>query len=104
MKRLEACLLLESLPGMGWHRSQKMVTHFGSPEGIFQANIKDWNDVEGLGAKVCKELNRWKERFPAAEKRAQQIEALGIECLFFWYSRVSFSIIVLCRCPFSIIL
>jgi len=83
MKRLEACLLLESLPGMGWHRAQKMVTHFGSPEGIFQANIKDWNDVEGLGAKVCKELNRWKERFPAAEKRAQQIEALGIECLFF---------------------
>ena len=38
MKRLEACLLLEALPGMGWHRAQKIVAHFGSPEAVFESN------------------------------------------------------------------
>lgn len=46
MNRLEACLLLESLPGMGWNRAQRMVTHFGSPEAIFLAKHQDWESVK----------------------------------------------------------
>ena len=83
MKRLEACLLLESIPGMGWHRAQKMVAHFGSAEAIFETSTKEWNEIEGLGAIVCRELENWKQRLPVAKKRAQQIEDLGIQCLFF---------------------
>ena len=41
MKRLEACLILQSLPGMGLHRAIKMVTHFGSAEAVFEASLKD---------------------------------------------------------------
>ncbi|MGI9541182.1 MAG: helix-hairpin-helix domain-containing protein [Flavobacteriaceae bacterium] len=56
MKRLEACLLLEALPGMGWHRAQKIIAHFGSPEAVFESNPKKWSAIEGLGDKVCKNL------------------------------------------------
>jgi len=54
MKRLEACLLLQSLPGMGLHRSVKLVSHFGSAEAVFSASVK------GLGERLCKELTKWK--------------------------------------------
>lgn len=83
MKRLEACLLLEALPGMGWHRAQKIVAHFGSPEAVFESNPKEWSAIEGLGDKVCKNLKNWKKEYPIAVKKAKQIEALGIHCLFF---------------------
>jgi excinuclease UvrABC nuclease subunit len=56
MKRLEACLLLQSLPGMGLHRSVKLVSHFGSAEAVFSASFKDWIEVEGLGERLCKNL------------------------------------------------
>jgi excinuclease UvrABC nuclease subunit len=60
MKRLEACLLLQSLPGMGLHRSVKLVSHFGSAEAVFSASFKDWVKVKGLGERLCKELTKWK--------------------------------------------
>ena len=60
MKRLEACLLLQSLPGMGLHRSVKLVSHFGSAEAVFfcSASFKDWVKVKGLGERLCKELTK----------------------------------------------
>ena len=44
MKRLEACLLLETLPGMSWHSAQKIVDHFGSPEAVFESKPKEWSE------------------------------------------------------------
>lgn len=83
MNRLEACLLLESLPGMGWNRAQRMVTHFGSPEAIFLAKHQDWESVEGIGEKGCNALKSWKKGLLSAEKKAREIKTLGIQCLFF---------------------
>lgn len=41
MNRLEACLLLHCLPGLGWQRSLKMVEHFGTPEAFFLIQEKN---------------------------------------------------------------
>ena len=67
MNRLEACLLLESLPGMGWNRAQRMVIHYVSPEAIFLAKPQDW-ESEGIGEKGCNALKSWKKGLSSAEK------------------------------------
>jgi len=32
---------------------------------------------------VCKNLKNWKKQYPIVVKKAKQMEALGIHCLFF---------------------
>mgnify|MGYP001181881204 len=56
MKRLEACLILQALPGMGFHRAVHMLTHFGTAEAVFEASFKEWKEVEGIGEIVCNQL------------------------------------------------
>ena len=60
MKRLEACLILQALPGMGFHRAVHMLTHFGTAEAVFEASFKEWKEVEGIGEIVCNQLKDWK--------------------------------------------
>ena len=82
MKRLEACLLLQSLPGMGLHRSVKLVSHFGSVEAVFSASFKDWIEVEGLGERLCKNLaNEILLKKVQADLKA--IEQLALKTVFF---------------------
>ena len=83
MKRLEACLLLQSLPGMGLHRSVKLVSHFGSAEAIFSASFKDWMEVEDLGEGLCKELAQWKSYRSKVQADLNAIERLGLKTVFF---------------------
>ncbi len=83
MKRLEACLLLQSHPGMGLHRSVKLVSHFGSAEAVFSASFKDWMEVEGLGEQLCKELAQWKSYRSKVQADLNAIERLGLKTLFF---------------------
>lgn len=83
MKRLEACLLLQSLPGMGLHRSVKLVSHFGSAEAVFSASFKDWIEVEGLGERLCKELSQWKSYRSKVQADLKAIEQLALKTVFF---------------------
>ena len=83
MNRLEACLLLHCLPGLGWQRSLKMSDHFGSPEAIFLHSKKEWDHVEGVGLVVCNVLSQWKQYFPKVQIQIQLIKKYGITPLFF---------------------
>ncbi len=83
MKRLETCLILQSLPGMGLHRAIKMVTHFGSAEAVFEASLKDWIQVEGIGENVCKQLTQWKSYQNKIQSDLKAIDQHQFETLFF---------------------
>ena len=73
MSELEALLLLENLQGIGWNRSHKLLTHFGSATAIFKAKPKEWRTVAGLGEAICYELANW-EKYRSLV--AQQVEML----------------------------
>jgi len=83
MNRLEACLLLHCLPGLGWQRSLKMVEHFDTPEAIFSHSRKEWERVEGIGSVVCDALRRWKDYSPKVQKQIQRIDQYKITPVFF---------------------
>jgi len=84
MKRLEACLLPQSLRGMGLHRSVKLVSHFGSVEAVFSVSFKDyWMEVEGLGERLCKELAQWKSYRSKVQADLNAIERLGLKTVSF---------------------
>ena len=83
MNRLEAFLLLQSLPGMGLHRSVMLVSHFGSEEAVFSASFKDWIEVEGLGERLFKELSQWKSYRSKVQADLKAIERLALKTVFF---------------------
>ena len=60
MTRLEACLLLNAIPNIGFFRSAKIVSHFGNAETVFENSVKEWSQVEGLGEGSCFALKQWK--------------------------------------------
>lgn len=49
MTPLEACLLLQSIPGMGAHCAVRLISHFGSAEAVFAASSREWIELEGIG-------------------------------------------------------
>ena len=61
MTRLEACLLLNAIPNIGFFRAAKIVSHFGNAETVFENSVKEWRQVEGLGAGSCYALKQWKD-------------------------------------------
>lgn len=81
MTELEACLLLESLPGIGWQRSIKLLLHFGSAQNVFLANHHDWKIIPGLGEQVCNSLKSWKKAQPQVEKKRELLDRYQINYL-----------------------
>jgi len=69
MTELEACLVLEHLPGIGWQRCQKLLLHFGSATAIFKASTSEWESVPGLEENACKSLADWEKVLPKVEKQ-----------------------------------
>jgi len=49
MTQLEACLLLDRLPGIGAQRCIKLLLHFGNASVIFDAKPREWERVPGIG-------------------------------------------------------
>jgi DNA processing protein len=86
MNRLEACLLLQSIPGMGMHRCVKIVSHFGSPEAVFEASFREWIKVEGLGERIALELKHWKSYQGKIQSMLKTLDQLEIKALFFGLS------------------
>ena len=60
MTPLEACLLLQSIPGMGAYCAVRLISHFGSAEAVFAASSREWIEVEGIGEQLCIALAQWK--------------------------------------------
>ena len=83
MNRLEACLILQSIPGMGMHRCVKLVSHFGSAKAVFEASHKDWEAVEGLGQKLCNSLKKWQLHRSKIESQIELLQKHKVQTLFF---------------------
>ena len=74
MNRLEACLYLRFLPGIGPVKEQKLITHFSTPEAIFEASDKEWSALEGIGSRFLKIIRSWKQYQRAVEKQITLIK------------------------------
>jgi len=82
MNRLEACLYLRFLPGIGPVKEQKLITHFSTPEAIFEASDKEWSALEGIGSRFLKIIRSWKQYQRAVEKQITLIKKRQIQVLF----------------------
>jgi DNA processing protein len=83
MTRLEACLLLNAIPNIGFFRAAKIVSHFGSAETVFENSVKEWRQVEGLGAGSCYALKQWKRYQSSVDKQIQILDTLRVKTLFY---------------------
>ena len=83
IKRLEACLILQALPGMGLHRAVSMVSHFGSAEAVFEASLNEWKQVEGIGENLCNQLRKWKRYQIKIEPILKRVAQHNLQILFF---------------------
>lgn len=53
------------LPGIGWKRSLAVEAHFGSIRGMFNAEEKEWREIEGVGKEMARrivEAIRWERK------------------------------------------
>ena len=82
MKRLEACLILQALPGMGLHRAVSMVSHFGPAEAVFEASLNEWKQVEGIGENLCNQLGKWKRYQIKIEPILKRVAQHNLRTLF----------------------
>ncbi|MEK9612334.1 MAG: DNA-processing protein DprA [Flavobacteriaceae bacterium] len=83
MNHLEACLTINSLPGVGWHRSIQLVSHFGSAKAVLEASPEKWITVEGLGEKACISLSKWKQELPKVQRQIKELERYAVRPLFY---------------------
>jgi DNA processing protein len=51
-------LALSLTPGVGGILIKRLLDHFKTPEAVFQASMKDLLQIEGLGEKVAKEIQK----------------------------------------------
>ena len=83
MTRLEACLLLRLIPGIGNIRSRKLVEHFKSPEAIFEGDADRVLTIDGIGTVQLTSIKNWKPFLPRVNKEVGFIEKNRIRCFFF---------------------
>ncbi|HBD07971.1 MAG TPA: DNA-protecting protein DprA [Syntrophobacteraceae bacterium] len=81
-QRKLAWLTLKLLPGLGNRSLLKLVSHFGSPEAVLQANAAEIHAVEGLRPHAVKALlSRRTSRDPSVEWQMLQSKGFRLVCL-----------------------
>lgn len=50
--------IVESLPGIGPKSAKRLLKHFGTVQGVFDASERDLEKVEGIGKKKAKEIRK----------------------------------------------
>ncbi len=48
--------VLQSFPGIGPEKAERLLEHFGSLKGIFAADAAEWQQVEGIGPKMAEKM------------------------------------------------
>jgi Fanconi anemia group M protein len=67
--RQRQLLAVQSLPGIGPERAEKLLMRFGSLRRIFTATDKELLSIEGLGKKTVKEIKRLLDtKYPGIEQ------------------------------------
>lgn len=53
-------IALNSIDGIGCHTFKLLIDHFGSPENVFKASIKELLNVEGVGKETAKRIKEFR--------------------------------------------
>lgn len=83
MTRLQACLLLRLIPGIGNIRAKKLITHCCTAENIFSAEGQSLLSIEGIGQVQLRALKNWKKWLSQVKEEMVFIEKQHIQCLFY---------------------
>ncbi len=83
MTRLEACLFLRHIAGIGMMRSHKLLAYFETPEAIFACDFSNPPEIEGLGTNDWEALKQWKTYRETVDNDLKSIEKHGITPLLF---------------------
>jgi DNA processing protein len=83
MTPLEACLLLQSIPGLGAHRAVRLISHFGSAEAVFAASSREWIEAEGIGEQLCIAIAQWKTYRSNVQASLETLERYALQPLIF---------------------
>ena len=83
MTQLEACLLLDRLPGIGTQRCIKLLLHFGNASAIFDIKPREWERVPGIGTLACKTLATWREYEDQVKQAIEGLKKYKVKYLFF---------------------
>ena len=60
MNRLQACLFLRMIPGLGNVSVKKLWEFSPSPQAIFDRSPEDFLKLEGIGTNLIGHLKNWK--------------------------------------------
>ncbi len=72
-EKIEHWLALNMIPGVGASRGQKLLQHFGSPEAILEADLKELQHVSGIGEYTAKQIVNFRHKLDI-EKEISRIE------------------------------
>jgi DNA processing protein len=82
MNRLQACLFLRFIPGLGNIRSRRLWEFSESPEDIFERSIEDFQSLEGIGTVHLEHLKGWKKHSDHVQKAEENLHKNNIKTLF----------------------
>ncbi|CAI8231843.1 MAG: DNA processing protein DprA [Flavobacteriaceae bacterium] len=82
MNRLQACLFLRMIPGLGNVSSKKLWEFSTSPEAIFDRSPEDFLSLEGIGKVLIDHLKGWRKYADAVYKEEEKINKHQIKPIF----------------------
>ena len=80
---LEALLELFSIPTIGPARLRKLISVFGSPEGVLKASYRSLIGVEGIDQKTAERIKQGPDK-EFVKNQLKRIEQLQVEILTYW--------------------
>ena len=82
MNRLQACLFLRFIPGLGYIRAKKLWEFSSSPEAIFERSPIDFQTLEGIGIAHIQYLKSWKKYSETVYRAEVNLQKNTIKTLF----------------------
>jgi len=75
-------LALNMIPGLGASRCQKLLNHFGSPQAILEAGLKELQHVSGIGEFTARQIVNFRDKLNV-EKEISRIEKQKVSIVTF---------------------
>ncbi|MCJ7446948.1 MAG: DNA-processing protein DprA [Bacteroidales bacterium] len=75
-------IALGLIPGIGDINARKLVSHFGSVEGIFQESYRNLTRIPGIGPELAKNISN-RSYLEIAEKEAEYVSGHNIRTFFY---------------------
>ena len=82
MNRLQACLFLRMIPGLGNVSAKKLWEFSPSPQAIFDLSTEDFHKLEGIGTNLIGHLKNWKNFANTVYQEEENLQKNQIKTLF----------------------